>query len=157
MPRRQAMAIAVICLAASACAVASTTGERSTPGNSTASAEPSCACSYPPTVPPGGITRDAAIAAALRVTPGAGPKTTVVWADSYPDPFVLHDVPSGTPDPVSSRVAWIVRLEGGLTAPPCGGAPVTTPAARDGPCLDDRGGVAVVLDPITGALRGWTH
>ena len=157
MTLRQAMTVAVICLAASACAVASTTGERSTPGSSTVIAESSCACSYPPTAPPGALTRDAAIAAALRVTPGAGPNTTVVWADIYPDPFVQHDVPSGVPDPTSSRLAWIVRLEGGLTAPPCGGVPAVIPAAEGGPCLDGRGGVGVVFDPITGALRGWTH
>ncbi len=122
--------------------------------------EPSCACSHPPTAPPGAISKDAAIAAARRVTPGAGARTQVVWAQITPDPFARHDVPAGgTPLPESFRLVWTVRLQGGLTPPACPGdtLPVTPAAASEGPCLDTEGGVNVVLDPLTGALLGWAH
>ena len=134
-----------------------TTTETTTPASQP---EPSCACSYPPTAPSGAISKDAAIAAALRVTPGAGANTQVVWAQIASDPFARHDVPAGgTPFPESSRLVWEVRLQGGLTPQACSGDthPVTPAAASEGPCLDAEGGVDVVLDPMTGSLLGWTH
>jgi hypothetical protein len=122
--------------------------------------EPSCACSYPPTAPQGAISKDAAIGAALCLTPGSGARTRVVWAEITSDPFASDGVPAASaPSSGSSRVVWEVRLQGGLTPPACPGdmRPVTSIAASEGPCLDSEGGVDVVLDALTGALQGWTH
>jgi hypothetical protein len=153
-----------VCLAACACTspTASLLGPETA---GTPAAEPSCACSYPPTPPPGAISEGAAIAAALRVTPGSGARTRVVWAQVNPDPFAPLGMPSGgmpsggTPLPESSRLVWMIRLEGGLTPSACPGdtLPTTAAGASQGPCLDTGGGVVVVLDPMTGALLGWTH
>jgi len=45
------------------------------------------ACTHAPTGPPGGISKDAAIAAARRLAPAAGPELAVVWAAVEHDPF----------------------------------------------------------------------
>lgn len=164
MNRRGVTVVAVLALAAVAgCSAPSAPGQAGPTGTeqATPTAEPSCACSsYPPTPPAGAVSRDAAIATALRAVPGAGATTQVLWADVYPDPFASHLVPpGGTPLPESYRQVWMVRLEGTLAIPTCPGdtMPTTPASSSEGPCLDSGGGVDVVLDIMTGALLGWTH
>jgi hypothetical protein len=121
---------------------------------------PSSNGSIPPSAPSGAISREAAIAAALRSASGATSATRVTRADIAPDPFVSHDVPpGGTPLPESGLLSWVVRLDGGgLLGLPCGTslAPIRATGSAV-PCIDEggRGGYEVVLDVKTGALRGW--
>jgi hypothetical protein len=163
---RPSVVLIALVLAIAGCASrAPSTSVGPTPMNAaspTSQGDDPCACStHPPTAPPGAISKDAAIAAALRVNPGAGAKTRVVWVQVASDPFVRHDIPAGgTPLPESFRLVWMVRLQGdGLTSRSCPAdtLPTTPAAASEGPCLDSEGGVDVLLDPMTGALLGWTH
>ena len=108
------------------------------------------ACTHAPTGPPGGMSKDAAIAAARRLAPAAGAELAVVWAAVEHDPFA----PQG-----DVRWAWMVRLTGVFAAPPC---PTQDPDAASRPnasvaCVDGDGGLDVVLDYYTGAFVGWTN
>ena len=63
------------------------------------------ACSHGPTGAPGGLSRDAAIAAARRVAPPASADPTVVWASIERDPFAPLSM-------TEARLVWKVRLQG---------------------------------------------
>ena len=117
-----------------------------------ATAEASGACSTPlPTTPPGGLSREAAVAAAQRHAPASAAQPIVVWARVGPDPFTL-------PATSRTRLVWMVRLQGSFDASPCpSGYLDKLPSASDPACLDNEGGLVVVLDVFTGALIGWTH
>ncbi len=151
MSRRGIAAAAVLALLVVAgCATPRASGQagQASTEQATPTSQPSCACSYPPTPPAGAVSRDAAIAAALRAVPGAGATTQVLWADVYPDLFASPETQ-----------VWMVRLEGALAIPACPGdtLPTTPASSSEGPCLDSGGGVDVVLDIMTGTLLGWTH
>jgi hypothetical protein len=105
-----------------------------------------------PTAAPGGLTRDAAIARALAMIPRASASPTVVGASIESDPFA----PRGAAPP--GRLTWIVRVQGGLAESVCPSDWLDRPAsASDGPCVDQEGGMDVVLDFFTGELVGWIH
>jgi hypothetical protein len=105
-----------------------------------------------PTAAPGGLSKDAAITLALREAPASSPAPTVVWASIESNPFY----PRGN-NPTGPLV-WIVRLQGGLSASPCpSGSLDRLPSASDAVCLDQDGGVDVVLDYFSGDLLGWIH
>lgn len=109
------------------------------------------ACTHAPSHPPGGLSQDAAVAAAARAAPAASTDLTVVWASVERDPFVPRD----TSD---ARLAWEVRLEGSLAAAPCpSGFLDLPPSSADKTCLDGQGGLIVVLDYYSGAFVGWSH
>jgi hypothetical protein len=150
MNGRGIAAVVVLALAAVAgCATQSATGPAApaSTAQATPAPQPSCACSYPPTPPAGAVSRDAAIAAAIRSVPGAGPTTQVVNVNVETDPFG------------SGRQVWEVRLGTPLSIPSCPGdaMPQTPASASAGPCLDSEGGVWVVLDMMSGAVLGWVH
>jgi len=105
-----------------------------------------------PTAAAGGLSKDAAIALALREAPASSPAPTVVWASIESNPFY----PRGNNPP--GPLVWIVRLQGGLTSSPCpSGFLDRLPSASDAACLDQDGGVNVVLDYFSGDLLGWIH
>jgi hypothetical protein len=109
------------------------------------------ACTHGPTHPPGGISQDAAIAAAVGLAPAASANPTVVWASVEHDPFVPRDTSA-------PRVVWEVRLQGSLAAAPCPSGLLDRPASSaDKACVDGEGGLIVVLDYHTGAFVGWSH
>jgi hypothetical protein len=142
--------VAVLALVVVAgCATPSAPGQAGTAstGQATPAPQPSCGCTYPPTPPAGAVSRDAAIAAALRDVPGTGPTTQVVNV-------IVDGDPLG-----SGRQVWMVRLGAPLAIPSCtGDMTLATPAPASAvPCLDTEGGVWVVLDIMTGELLGWTH
>ena len=112
---------------------------------------PSPACSHAPSAPPGGLSQDAAIAAARKVASQASGALTVVWAGtSEVSPF-------GAPNAGDSWV-WEVRLQGPLEASPCpSGFLEVVPTPSDPACLDQDSGLVAVLDYYSGALLGWTH
>jgi hypothetical protein len=98
------------------------------------------------------MAKDAAIAMALRDAPASSPAPTVVWASIESNPFS----PRGNSPP--GPLVWIVRLQGGLTSSPCpSGFLDRLPSASDAACLDQGGGVNVVLDYFSGDLLGWIH
>jgi hypothetical protein len=107
----------------------------------------------PPTLEPGALTRDEAIAAAIRQAPPGMSNPTVEWAVDGQNPFA----PGGSP-PV-----WLVRLDGTADIPTCApGYLDRVPSPSDGPCLGNQlgkvpYGLVVVLDPYTGALLGWSQ
>lgn len=124
-----------------ACATASQTA--------TPTAGVSCPCATTAlTAVPGGLSRDAAIAAAQRYAPPAATKPTVVWAWIAQDPFA-------SPSASGVRLVWEVRLQGSMAASPCPSASFARPPDEE--CLDGYSGLVVVLDVYTGALIGWTH
>lgn len=105
-----------------------------------------------PTAAPGGMSKDAAITHALEAIPRSAASPTVVGASIESDPFVPRG--DATPGPLT----WVVRVERGVAASPCPSGWLDRPAqASDGPCLDQEGGIDVVLDFFTGDLIGWTH
>ena len=113
-------------------------------------AGPSPACTHMPTMPPGAISREAAIAAALRVVPTGG-ANRVIWANFERYPFA-----DGTASP-GARVCMI-RIEGVAATPACPSGMLDRQARAGDPiCLDTSAGVDVVLDIATGALLGWAH
>jgi hypothetical protein len=122
---------------------------------------PSCACSHPPTAPPGSISRDQAIAIALRLAPGGGRGLTVTRASIEPDPFVEHGRPGVTPAPDAGHLVWDVRLDGQLDAPSCGPEPSMDslypgpPAPSLAACIDASGGTEAYVDPLTEEFLGW--
>lgn len=111
-----------------------------------------------PSPPPGSISADQAIAAALKSTPGAGQGATALWAEIGPDPFASVTATQSLP---ADGLVWWVRLMG-VNAPTCPGAeadvppnvPVGTAASL---CLDMEGGVDALVDPASGALLGWGY
>ena len=111
-----------------------------------------CAClTAAPSGPPGGLSRDAAIAAAQRLAPPAGAKPTVVWSSIEQDPFA-------SPGTSEARLVWEVRLQGSFAASQCPSAFLERlPSLADNACLDGDSGLVVVLDYFSGALVGWTH
>ncbi len=119
---------------------------------------PSANPSRGPSPPPGSITAEGAVAAAVKSTPGAGRSTTALWATIGPNPFASAPASQSQGPP---ELVWWVRLVG-LDAPTCPGAdaqvppnvPVGTAAA---PCLDTGGGLDALIDPATGALLGWGY
>ena len=142
--------VAVLALAAVAgCATPSAPGQAgpASTKQATPTPQPSCACSYPPTPPAGAVSRDAAIAAAIRSVPGAGPATQVVNVNVESDPFG------------SGRQVWEVRLGSPLAIPSCPGdtMPQTPVSSSARPCLDGEGGLWVVVDMMSGAVLGWVH
>lgn len=110
------------------------------------------ACTHGPTAAPGGLSQEAAIAAARRQAPAASPDPSLVWAEIEPDPFA----PPGSAD---RRLVWEVRLQGSsLTAPACPSGFLDRAASPSDPaCLDGDGGLIVVLDYFSGAFLGWIH
>ena len=113
---------------------------------------PSPACSHGPTGAPGGLSQDAAIAAAVKVAPPVtSGALTVVWASIEPDPFAP---PGGGDRPL----VWEVRVSGSLGAPACPSGFLDRPAtSSDTPCLDTENGIIAVLDYFSGVLIGWLH
>ena len=111
-----------------------------------------CACATPaPINPPGGLSRDSAIAAAIRLAPPAGNVPAVIWAETAGDPFA-------SPGDSERGLVWEVRLQGSFAASPCPpGFLERPPSLADTSCLDGESGVVVVLDYFTGALIGWMH
>jgi hypothetical protein len=110
-----------------------------------------CACTQAPSHPPGGLSQEAAVAAAERAAPAASTGLQFVWASVERDPFL----PSDRSD---ARPVWEVRLEGSLTAPPCpSGFLDVRPSSADKACLDGEGGLVAVLDYYSGAFVGWIH
>jgi hypothetical protein len=107
-----------------------------------------CLSTPAPTIPPGGLSRDAAIAAALRLAPDAGSQPVVIGAVIMQNPFVW-------PPTSSTPLVWEVLLEGSFAVSPCSsdfGAKL--PSALETPCV--RGNqLSAVLDMYTGALVGW--
>jgi hypothetical protein len=107
----------------------------------------------PPTLAPGALTRDQAIAAAIAQAPPAMGNPTVAWATAGQNPF----------DPSSGSLVWLVRLDGTGELPTCApGYLDRVPSPRDAPCLEDHQGkepygLVAVLDPLTGKLMGWSH
>jgi hypothetical protein len=112
-----------------------------------------CCVSPPPTLAPGALTREQAIAAAIRQAPSGMSNPSVGWAAAVQNPF------TGTAGPP----VWLVRLEGAGDIPSCApGYLDRAPSPSDGPCLEDAQGEApdglvAVLDPFTGTLLGWSH
>lgn len=150
MNARAIAVVAVLVLAAVAGCAAPAGPGQSRPASTwqaTPVPEPSCACSYPPTPPAGAVSRDAAVAAALRTIPGVDPATKVVNV-------IVDSDPLG-----SGRQIWMVRLGEPLALPSCSCDPTLwTPApASEKPCLDGDGGVWVLVDIMTGSVLGWTH
>ena len=111
----------------------------------------SAACATQPmTGAPGGLSRDAAIAAAIRLAPQAVEQPAVIWASIANDPFTR-------PQP-NNRPVWQVRLEGPFAAYACAsGFLEKLPTVADPACLDNNSGLIVVLDYFSGALVGWLH
>ena len=112
----------------------------------------SCACvTSGPSGPPGGLSRDEAIAAARRYAPPARAEPAVVWASIEQDPFA-------SPGASQARVVWEVRLQGSFAASPCpSGFLERQPSSADQTCLDGDSGLVAVIDYFSGALIGWTH
>jgi hypothetical protein len=107
-------------------------------------------CTHGPTANQGALAQAAAIAAAMRFAPQGTTEPTVVWAAVEPDPFAPQDA--------AGRLVWEVRLTGALMASPCPLGFLDKPASpADKPCLDEDGGLVVVLDQFSGALLGWAH
>lgn len=148
----------VIAVAFSGCAVSSGPGQASPPGVEASSecgagpAGASAACgTHGPTGAPGGLSRDAAVAAARRLAPSSARQPTVVWASIESDPFAR----SGA---TSRPLVWEVRLEGPFAASPCpSGFLDRYPSPSDPACLDSESGLIVVIDYFTGQLVGWLH
>ena len=111
----------------------------------------SAACSHGPTAAPGGLSQDAAIAAARQVAPPASDDATVVWASIESDPFAA-------PGADERPLVWEVRLEAAFAASPCpAGFLDATPTPSDPACLDADSGLVAVLDYRSGELLGWVH
>ncbi len=111
-----------------------------------------CACAtLPLTGPPGGLSHDAAIAAAKRYAPTSSADPAVIWAHVESDPFA-------SPGTSEERLVWEVRLQGPFAASPCPSGFEEYPASpSDKACLDGDSGIVVVLDYYSGAWLGWTH
>jgi hypothetical protein len=98
------------------------------------------------------MSKDAAVARAIKALPAASPAPVVLWASIESDPFA----PSGNAPP--GPLTWVVRLQGGLAASPCpSGWLDPVPTASDPTCLDADGGIDVVLDYYSGELFRWIH
>lgn len=109
------------------------------------------ACTHGPTGAPGGLSQEAAIAAARRVAPSATGTTKVVWAAIEHDPYAPADSLGGP-------WVWEVRMEAAFAASPCpSGFLDQVPTASDPACLDAESGLVAVLDYDSGALLGWMH
>jgi hypothetical protein len=109
------------------------------------------ACSHIPTAPPGGLSQDAAIAAARRVAPQASGDPTVIWAATDHSPFAVQSAGE-------QPWVWEVRLQGAFAASPCpSGFLEIPPTPSDPACLDQESGLIAVLDYYSGALLGWAH
>lgn len=107
-----------------------------------------CGCGSLPTAEPGAITRDQAIAAALREAQAVATDPSVVGAQVYPDPFDL----------TRRRLVWTVRLQGGFAVATCSpGFLDRYPSPSDPPCTDQDNGIVVVLAEFTGQSLGWSH
>jgi hypothetical protein len=107
-------------------------------------------CTFGPTGAPGGLSRDAAIAAARGHVPQGGGGASLVWASVESDPFA--------PRPSIGGLVWEVRLVGPTMAPPCpSGFLDRAPTGSDPPCLDRDSGIVVVLDYVSGEFIGWIH
>lgn len=110
------------------------------------------ACSHIPTSPPGGISQDAAIAAARRAAPRASGDPAVIWVAAI-EHYPFADQYAGAPSWV-----WEVRLQAAFVASPCSsGFLEAFPTPSDPACLDQDSGLVAVLDYASGALLGWTH
>jgi hypothetical protein len=152
------MRLAVVLLAllsVAGCAVVSPPARPTTVASPTTTPTPAasgCACATAdPTGPPGGLSRDEAIAAALRQAPSGAAEPSVIWASIEQDPFAAP-VTSG------ARLVWEVRLQVSFAASPCpSGFLERVPSTADPACLDSDSGLVAVLDIFSGALVGWTH
>lgn len=155
--RRKAPGMNRCCALLAALVLAGCGGTVPSPRPSDEQAQPSCAavpgpslgCIEATPLPSGGITREAAIAAARQSLAG-GTSAAVVWASVETSPLIPNQV---------GPVVWEVRLAGGLSGlTPCpSGWLDHWPTASDPPCADSDGGIVVVLDYSTGALIGWAH
>ena len=124
-------------------------GSPGSPGDCGAVGLSSPTCTHGPTEAPGGLSRDAAIAAARGYAPSGG-EASLVWAAPESNPFAPRGSIGG--------LAWEVRLTGALAASPCAsGFLDREPTNSDPPCLDRDSGLIVVLDFYSGALLGWLH
>ncbi|HVM65797.1 MAG TPA: hypothetical protein VMU14_13110 [Acidimicrobiales bacterium] len=114
---------------------------------------PSLRVSAPPSWPADWYTGDMAIEQALQQTPGVAPGTSAPWAVLGPNPFASTEA--------SGQLAWWVRLAA-LPAPTCPLADVREPVELaagtfGAPCLDARGIVDALIDPVTGQLLGFAY
>ena len=115
--------------------------------------ENSCLCTEPPPTPPaGGISQQAAEHRALALVPQSGTSSLrIVWIAFGYDPFVAWNAPNRKP-------VWTVRIEGAIAAPTCvPGYFNHDESTTDPMCLDNEGGVDVVLDFYDGSLIGFHH
>jgi hypothetical protein len=104
-------------------------------------ATPLNACATPvPTGPPGGLSKDEAIAIVLRLAPPSSIQPTVSWA--LPSPYYLEPplVPIGT-------WVWTIRLLGGFEATACSSA-----LASPRPCGPAASALVIIIDYYSGAF-----
>ena len=112
-----------------------------------------CCATPPPTLAPGALTQDQAIAAALRQAPPGLTSASVEYATVGQNPFT----------PTSGSPVWLVRLNGGGDLPSCApGYLDRVPSPSGSPCLDNQqgkaaNGLTAVIDPFTGSLLGWSN
>lgn len=107
-------------------------------------------CTYPPSAPPGGISRAESIETVLTAAGSTHGLPQVVWAVAGTNPFMLR----GSVDP---GWVWLVRLQGGFAAPCASGFLEAPPRAGAPACLDGEGGAIAVVDFYDGHVLGWTH
>ena len=136
--------VLLVLLGAAGCATASP--------SPSPSPTPNCACAtLPLTGPPGGLSHDAAIAAAKRYASPSSAEPAVIWAYVESDPFAW-------PNSSNERLVWEVRLQGPFAASPCpSGFEGYAASPSDKACLDGDSGIVVVLDYYSGAWLGWSH
>jgi hypothetical protein len=138
----------MVAIGASACATAP--GVANGCGRAIEGAVP--ACSHISTAPSGGLSKDAAIAAAHTVAPKASSDPTVIWAAA------VERSPFAAPNASEDSWVWEVRLQGAFAASPCpSGFLDAFPTPSDPACLDQDSGLVAVLDYYSGAMLGWTH
>ena len=105
-----------------------------------------CACTHPPTLPAGAITREEAIYRVVEAaTPAAFDTVKVVSADLDGDPFDGN-----------GPLVWEVRVDGPFSVEVCA-APgnVQRPAPANQPCQNREAALIGVIDATTGAFIGW--
>jgi hypothetical protein len=107
-----------------------------------------CLSTPVPTIPPGGISHDAAVAAALRLASKLGSQPSVIAVTIAEDPFVW-------PPTSSTPLVWIVLLQGSFAVAPCSSDfESRPPSAQETPCVRGQQ-IYAILDIYTGALIGW--
>ena len=111
-----------------------------------------CCVTPAPTLGPGALTQEQAIAAALRQAPAGMINPSLEYATAGQNPFIS----------TSGQPVWLVRLDAVAGVPTCGpGYLDRAQSPSDQPCLDNQqgkepNGLVVVLDPYTGTLLGWS-